>query len=445
MSRADVLNPALSLYIHAQVGPSRQALIVGEQVFTYQTLANEAGQVAAWLRSRPFRRDRVPRIGILASRTPETYAGILGTLWAGGTYFPFTLNQRPADLFAIISNRAELDAVVIDAGALHLIDELGPALPPHVLLARDVNLDLPHCRMMSWHSLAELPPADPPTPLGPDHPAYVLFNDVDPADDMPSGVVVSAASLAHFLMSMRALYQFGPKDRFAQLADTSSNAMVYELFACLDAGGCVHVVPPHMLDSPAAFLRQRNITAWVSDPAVIPAMARQSQLKRGAFPWLRVSIFTGDALPIESAKAWEVAAPHSVVDNHFAPAEVTAAALLQRLTHPPLETPGRGTLALGEPFPAMAAEIVSPEGKFLPPGQAGELALSGPQLALGYLADEALTAKRFPTLFHPRLGYSRWFLTGHPATCDERGVFHSPGHIDSQVKVLGHRVAMEEV
>src|SRR5207302_3780622 len=139
-----------------------------------------------------------------------------------------------------------------------------------------------------------------------------------------------------------------------------------------------------------------------------------------------------------SAKAWEVAAPHSIVDNHYGPPEATAAALWQRLTRPPVETPGRGTLALGRPFPAIAAEIVAPDGTFLPPGQAGELAVGGPQLSLGYLADEALTAKRFPTLFHPRLGYTRWFLTGHPATRDEAGLFHSPGHIDNQVKVLGH-------
>ena len=74
MSRADVLNPALSLFIHAQVGSGRQALVVGEKVLTYQGLAAEAGRVAGWLRSRPFRRagERIPRVGILAARTPET-------------------------------------------------------------------------------------------------------------------------------------------------------------------------------------------------------------------------------------------------------------------------------------------------------------------------------------------------------------------------------------
>src|SRR5438067_7810527 len=170
MSRADVLNPALSLFIHAQVGSGRQALVVGEHVLSYQGLATEAGKVATWLRSRPFRRlgERVPRVGILAARTPETYAAILGTLWAGETYFPLSLHQHPADLFSIITTRADLDAVVIDAGALPRVDELGPALPPHVLAGPQVHVDLPHCRVTSWESLADLPPADPPTPLGPD-------------------------------------------------------------------------------------------------------------------------------------------------------------------------------------------------------------------------------------------------------------------------------------
>src|SRR5689334_9672964 len=281
MSRADVLNPALSLFIHAQVGRGRQALVVGERVLTYEALATEAGRVAVWLRTRSLRRsgERVPRVGILAARSVETYAAILGTLWAGGTYTPLGLATHPADLFSIITTRADLDAVVIDPSAAAIAEELGPALPPHILAGPNVQVDLPHCRVTPWDALVELPPADPPTPLGPDHAAYALFT-ADPADGNLRGIVVSAANLAHFLMSMRALYQFGPKDRFAQLADTASGSLIYELFACLDGGGCLHVVPQHMLTKPGSFLRQRNITVWISDPDVIPAMARMSQLKR---------------------------------------------------------------------------------------------------------------------------------------------------------------------
>ena len=449
MSRADVLNPALSLFVHAQVGRSRHALVIGDAIYTYEALATEAGRVATWLRTRPFRRaassgERIPRVGILAARSLESYAGILGTLWAGATYVPLNLAQHPADLLSIVT-RCDLDAVIVDHRGSERLDELAPALPLHLLAGDGVTIDLPSTRVTWWRALAEQNDADPPAPLGPDHPAYIFFStEPPPAAGTLKGVVISAASLAHFLLAMRALYQFGPKDRFAQLADISTDASIYEIFACWDGGGCLHVAPESALAAPAPFLRQRNITVSVADPSIIPALARLGQIKRGTFPWLRVSIFLSDGLPIEDARAWEVAAPHSAVDSHFGPTEATSACLWTRLTNPPVETPGRGTLPIGEPFPAMSAEIINEGGAFLPAGQSGELALSGPQLALGYLGDEALTSQRFPTLFHPRLGYSRWFRTGHPASRDQQGIFHSPGHIDTQIKVLGHRVAVEE-
>jgi acyl-CoA synthetase (AMP-forming)/AMP-acid ligase II len=79
------------------------------------------------------------------------------------------------------------------------------------------------------------------------------------------------------------------------------------------------------------------------------------------------------------------------------------------------------------------------------PGRPGELAVSGPQVAKGYLGDPDQTARRFPVLDHPRLGRSRWYLTGDSAVQDERGLFHHLGRIDNQVKVMGFRVELEEV
>jgi non-ribosomal peptide synthetase component F len=41
-------------------------------------------------------------VGILAYRTFETYAGILGTAWAGGTYVPLNPKQPAARLESIL-------------------------------------------------------------------------------------------------------------------------------------------------------------------------------------------------------------------------------------------------------------------------------------------------------------------------------------------------------
>ena len=75
------------------------------------------------------------------------------------------------------------------------------------------------------------------------------------------------------------------------------------------------------------------------------------------------------------------------------------------------------------------------------PGEWGELCLGGAGLARGYWNRPELTAEKFP--LHPRLG--RIYRTGDLAHRDAAGHFYSHGRIDSQVKIRGHRVELEEI
>ncbi len=63
----------------------------------------------------------------------------------------------------------------------------------------------------------------------------------------------------------------------------------------------------------------------------------------------------------------------------------------------------------------------------------------------GYFDDPELTARRRPTLRHPTLGDSVWYLTGDLASADGSGRFHHLGRVDNQVKIFGHRIELEEV
>jgi non-ribosomal peptide synthetase-like protein len=77
----------------------------------------------------------------------------------------------------------------------------------------------------------------------------------------------------------------------------------------------------------------------------------------------------------------------------------------------------------------------------VPDGERGELCLGGVGLARSYHRRPALTAQRF--LEHPTLG--RIYRTGDLAHRTPDGVFHVHGRIDSQVKLRGHRVELEEI
>ena len=99
--------------------------------------------------------------------------------------------------------------------------------------------------------------------------------------------------------------------------------------------------------------------------------------------------------------------------------------------------------------PEVAAHDEAPLGRPLPHVRdhvtdEGELLVSGPALATGYLGLPELTATGFPVADHGS-GPIRWFHTGDLVTRGEHGLLYSRGRADEQVKVLGVRVHPAEV
>ena len=448
-STSSTLNLATCVFMHAVTQPQRTAIVVDEQAYTYDAFANIAGSVATWLRgcaARPQTTNEYattgrvngtaapsgPRVGILAARSLETYAGLVGTAWAGGTYIP--LNPKiPASRLGYVIERAKIDALIVDAKGAPRLDDLGDARPANVLQPSD------------WPQLERLGRALPPTPVAPDHPAYIIFT--SGTTGVPKGVVVTVSNAAHMLASVAALYHINPSDRVWQFFETTFDPSVLEMFACWQGGAELHVLPETKAMAPGGFIRQREITVTHAVPSLIVMMQKFKQLAPGSMPSLRFSFFGGEGLPVASARAWQQAAPNCLVTNQYGPTEAAVVCISQPLSEPAVETAGRGTMAIGTSFPGMESAVVDENDptKFLPPGEIGELALCGPQVAAGYLGDEEQTARRFPTLDHPRLGKVRWYLTGDSAYCDAQGLFHCLGRIDNQVKVMGHRVELEEI
>src|SRR4051812_16211978 len=119
-SSSTILNLANCVYLHGHTQPERTALVVGDETYSYERFATIAGRVATWLRgcvrthgqggARAAAEGTVngnrgptgPRVGVLAARSIETYAGIVGTAWAGGTYVPLNPKQPAARLSCAI-------------------------------------------------------------------------------------------------------------------------------------------------------------------------------------------------------------------------------------------------------------------------------------------------------------------------------------------------------
>lgn len=433
---------AQPFYTHYLNRPARPALFVEGQIYTYGELGALAGSMASVLLAPG--QDRVERVGILASRSPEAMAGILAAAWAGVTFVP--LNPKyPEDRLLSILKQSRLDALILDEGGMHALTERVLAQAPKLLLGPRLE-ERPlgtGSRLLGRQAFAEAQAIPAPVQCSGDDIAYILFT--SGTTGVPKGVMVTHGNVSHFLQVSQSRYRIAPDDRLSQQSEITFDHIVFDLFMAWGAGASVHVVPETMVMAPAEFIRRQALTVWFGVPSGIAFLSSMRLLKPGYFPSLRLSLFAGEALPKESADAWQAAAPKSRIDNLYGPTEVTVDCLWQPYSEPLAITPNRGVVAIGRPYDGMRAAIVDAENNVLCQGQTGELAVSGPQVSAGYWENPELTAKRYPRLHHPEFGDGIWYLTGDLSYQDEAGIFHYLGRVDNQVKVLGQRVELEDV
>jgi amino acid adenylation domain-containing protein len=436
------LNLAHGFYESSLRFPDNIALSIGTLELTYAQLRELAQPVADWLRRH--KQVAAPRVGILASRSLSTYAGILGTCWGGGTYVPIS-TKLPEDRFIQLLGRIRAEALIVDSESLLLLSQrvlshcprliLGPELAASVEMQSDANTKVV---VTGKGGLSSFDAEDRPVPVEPKNLGYIEFT--SGTTGIPKGVTISAGAVAHFIGAMQARYAFEPTDRVAGLAEITFDISVFDMFATWNCGAALCVAPATQLIAPAGFIHRQRATVIFTVPSVASNMKRMKMLVPGAMPSLRYSLFSGEPLPVISATLWMQAAPNSIVDDLFGPTEATVVCTGQRFTGPENATPNRGVVAIGKPFDGMEVAIVDPALQVLPDGEQGELLLAGPQLSSGYFDAEELTRASFPVLQG-----KRWYRTGDLAYRDTSGIFHHLGRIDNQVKVRGLRVELEEV
>jgi 2-aminobenzoate-CoA ligase len=141
---------------------------------------------------------------------------------------------------------------------------------------------------------------------------------------------------------------------------------------------------------------------------------------------LRQCVSAGEALPAATRALWKEATGIEMIDG------IGATELLHIfISHTEAEArPG----ATGRPVPGYRACILDDEGRVLPAGQVGRLAVKGPT-GCRYLADERQT----------RYVQGGWNLTGDAYLMDEQGYFVYQARTDDMIISGGYNIAGPEV
>ncbi|HKV09554.1 MAG TPA: amino acid adenylation domain-containing protein, partial [Thermoanaerobaculia bacterium] len=404
----------------AERTPEAEAVICEGEALTYGELNRRANQLA-WHLRRLGVGPGVP-VALLAERSVEMMAGLLGILKAGGAYVPLD----PAH------PRERLEAILAEAGAPVAVtqDALAGRLPAG--LRKTVRLD------GDAAALADEPVENPPGGAGGGDLVYVLFT--SGSTGRPKGVAVEHRQLTHYLDAVLARMALPDGSRYATVSTLAVDLGHTVLFAPLVTGGAAHVIRLERASDPDAladYFERHPVDCIKFVPSHLAALAVSPRFA-SLLP-RRLLVLGGEAASRDLlARIGEVASGCRVL-NHYGPTETTVGVL----TH--AAEPGETALPLGRPLANTEIRVLDARQGPVPIGVPGELAVGGSGLSRGYVGRPDQTAERFiPDPWSGRAG-ARLYRTGDLARLRPDGEVEFLGRVDHQVKIRGYRIEPAEI
>ena len=401
--------------------PDRIALTFGERLLTYAELNHLADLAASRLIEAGVGPGQI--VGLWLPRGIELLVMQAAIAKAGAAWLP-AAEDTPVERLMVCLDDANGTGVVSCAA-------FEPQLAPHLAAAgRPV-----------WTAEALLAPEESTKPLtrrssrNTADPAYVIYT--SGSTGKPKGILINQGNICHFLRSENAVLGIRESDKVYQGFSVAFDMSFEEIWISYLVGASLWIAPRELTADPEALpiaLQENGITVLHAVPTLL---ALFSQDVSG----LRLINLGGEACPASLVERWWT--PSRRIFNTYGPTEATVSASLAELH------PGEA-VTIGKPLPNYGLLVIDPDVErglcMLPHGETGELCITGPGLAAGYLGRPELTAEKF--LMNPWAsgsGNDRLYRTGDLALIMPDGQVQCLGRADDQVKIRGFRVELGEI
>ena len=407
----DTTETVVSLFRkQAKANPDAMAVVFKDHRYTYAQVDEISDRIACYIASKGLGREDA--VSVIINRSEWMAIASLGILKAGSAYQPLDPTYP----------KERLNFMVKDAGARLLIadEELRDLLDEYdgdVLLTKDI---------------AQLPLIIDQLPEGPKPESLFILLYTSGSTGVPKGCQLTHANLVCYCHWYWKYYDIKPKHNVAEYASYGFDVHQEGIYPPLTGGATVHIIPEELrLDLLA--LNEYFEREHITHTFITTQVGYQFATNIENHSLLHLSVAGEKLAPLTPPKGYKL-------HNGYGPTEstiiVTAFEVDQKYTDIPI----------GKPLENVRTYVTDTYGRRLPVGALGELWLSGPQVARGYLNRLEKQAEVFIT--NPFTDEKKWSLvyrTGDIVRYLPDGNIQFIGRRDGQVKIRGFRIELKEV
>lgn len=403
-----------------RVNHANNAFCIENKFYTYQEFSNCIYNIQQLVIEHVPNSDK--NVGLIANNDLETYAAIIALWLEGKTFVPLN-PEVPAERNLNVIAQSNIN-VLIDS-------------------SEKKTLSLKKTIQTKKINKTQTEPLSFKRTVDDSLNAYILFTSGTTGE--PKGVPITLSNLNCFIDSMWHLnYDITPSDRCLQMFELTFDFSVISYLAPLLKGACIYTVSKNNIKYLEVYklIKDHQLTVLPLVPSILHYL--RPHLKKIKAPWVRYSIFCGEALHLDVVSEWQNSVPNAEIINFYGPTEATVFCTYYTYKTNSKNKTHNAVLCIGKAMKNANTIIVDEQNKPLEKNINGELCVSGSQLTHGYWNNTKLNENTFFNLTQNG-ETTRFYKTGDLCFFDDEGDIMYLSRIDFQTKIQGYRVELSEI
>ncbi|RPK08343.1 amino acid adenylation domain-containing protein [Priestia endophytica] len=400
------------------------AIVTTQGTLSYEELNERANQLAHNLTEMGVGPNKV--VSIMAEPSIEMIVGILGIIKAGATYVPIDPHFPDERVHTIIKSSNSIGLLAQS----HLLKSY--TMPYLVWFLEDENL----------YSKDK---SNPPNRCESNDNLYIIYT--SGTTGIPKGVPVKNRSIMNYISWFTRAGSITQNDKTALLSSFAFDLGYTSLYSSILNGVELHLISRECYSIPINlynYLANNKIDYIKITPSLFRQLVSDSLLEKSKnFLSLRLLVLGGEKIQLNDIKQFHHVYPKTKIMNHYGPTESTIGSIAKVI-----DLEGDNFAAtestIGVPIDNTQVFILDHNNRNLPVGVWGEICIAGEGLTEGYLNNEQLNKEKFISI--PLFGEEkRIYRTGDLGRVTNEGTIEYLGRSDTQVKVRGYRVELNEI